>query len=58
MQVDAGKTRPLGIGVLVFDETKVRKKNHNNLLSINKYTNIIAWWAAGSNISAFFFCSL
>jgi len=31
-QVDAGKKRPLGVGVLVFDETKVRNSNHNKVL--------------------------
>ena len=50
-QVDAGKKRPLGVGVPVFDETNVSKGNHNKVLSINKLTNILAWWAVGSCIS-------
>ena len=50
-QVDAGKKRPLGVGVPVFDETNVSKSNHNKVLSINKLTNILAWWAVGSCIS-------
>ena len=27
------------------------KNNHNKVLSINKLTNILAWWAVGSCIS-------
>jgi len=33
-KVDAGKKGPLGVGVLVFDETKARKGNHNKVIII------------------------